>query len=322
MFSGDVYSGADVDVVKAALGRLFNQPALTIEHMFAAGEVVIKNDISRDEAEHYQAEMARAGAIARVQRSGGAPPAATPAVSTTRGRATFDPGASQEFSLSGISAALMMCPRCGHEQLEGDFCAQCHVDVKAFRKDERRRAKEDLIIQRRIRELHQGPAPQRAAEQVITAADLAHLRAPVHAGFGLRALAGSIDTALVAVLAGVGYVLLGLTGMTADVAALLPPVAGVQPIWFVLPLVLLAALGLCGWFAAGGSPGYLLLRMRIRASDGTARAGGRLLLRALFWPLCVMSLIGMLLPLMDRRGRALHDLMSGTVVIVLPTTTD
>ncbi len=314
VFSGETYSGADVDIVKAALGRLFGQSTATIEHMFAAGEVVIKTGISREHAQRYQAEMAKAGAIARVQRHPDAP-STEPAASALPGPAQFNPGASQEFSLSGISVALMMCPRCGHEQLEGDFCARCNVDVKAYRLQERRRRKEDLIIERRIRDLREKPEVVPRQETVVTAAELAERGATVFARFGLRLAAGTIDIGLAGVLCGLGYVTLGIGGLAVPVADL-PVVAGVPLGVLLWPIGVLLAGGLLGWLVAAGSPGYLLLGMRIRAADGESPAGARLLLRALCWPLCVVSVVGMLMPLFERRGRALHDVLAGTVVVV------
>ena len=72
-----------------------------------------------------------------------------------------------------------------------------------------------------------------------------------------------------------------------------------------------------GWSLTGGTPGKRLFRLRVvRAAGGRAGAGmlaGRAV--ALF-PLFPVWLVNLLVMLLDRRtGRAVHDLIAGTVVV-------
>ncbi len=66
-----------------------------------------------------------------------------------------------EQTLRDITAAHRECPRCGHMQLEASHCARCGVDLA---KATRQKQKEDLIIEKKIRELRSqkssGSAPQ------------------------------------------------------------------------------------------------------------------------------------------------------------------
>ena len=58
-------------------------------------------------------------------------------------------------SLKDITAAHQECPRCGYMQLEASHCSRCGVDLVAAIKQKR---KEDLIIEKKIRELRRPKA--------------------------------------------------------------------------------------------------------------------------------------------------------------------
>jgi ribosomal protein L37E len=58
-------------------------------------------------------------------------------------------------TLKDITAAHVECPRCGHLQLESSHCTRCGIDIAAALVQKR---KEDLLIQKKIRELHAGRA--------------------------------------------------------------------------------------------------------------------------------------------------------------------
>ena len=59
-------------------------------------------------------------------------------------------------TLKDITAAHHECPRCGHLQLEASHCARCGIDIAAAIKQQR---KEDLIIQKKIRDLKRKDNP-------------------------------------------------------------------------------------------------------------------------------------------------------------------
>ena len=65
-----------------------------------------------------------------------------------------------EHTLRDITAAHVECPRCGHLQLEASHCARCGIDIAAAIKAQR---KEDLIIEKKIRELRHGAQPKQTA---------------------------------------------------------------------------------------------------------------------------------------------------------------
>ncbi len=323
VFHGETYPGANVAAVKAALGRLFEQPPAAIEHLFAAGERVIRNDLSREAAERYQSEMSKCGAIARIRRMAGRDPTQEiPPI----GRASFSAPNSQELSLADVRAALMECPRCGHRQLEGDYCSQCNVDIKAYRLEQRRKAREDRLIEARIRELRarsgtprgdgsgalaavrQGPPgePARGADGGVVR----------YAGFWLRGAAFVIDLAIAALASAAIHLVAG-EHLGIWTAAHLGSVAdvGILGLWWSGALVALLSIYAACWGAMGASPGQALLGLRIM--NAALRPAHPLCLMWRWWMLivCVPTLVGLLLPLFDPRKRALHDVLSGTVVV-------
>jgi hypothetical protein len=66
-FSGQVSDTADIDNVKARVGKMFNADAAKIAQLFSGKRVVIKKNIDRPTAEKYQNAFAKAGAISEVK---------------------------------------------------------------------------------------------------------------------------------------------------------------------------------------------------------------------------------------------------------------
>ncbi len=73
------------------------------------------------------------------------------------------------------------------------------------------------------------------------------------------------------------------------------------------------------WSRRGQSVGMMAVRIAVTDSRGRTPAFSRALARSLLWPLSFIPLgIGLLLVFLDPRNRALHDILTGTVVIELP----
>lgn len=91
-------------------------------------------------------------------------------------------------------------------------------------------------------------------------------------------------------------------------------------IFFRLYLLLVSGLFFCGfWVAAGQTLGMKTWHLRVQRRDGRPlgwwQALGRFLLAA---PSVGLAGIGLWWMLIDRDGLALHDRLSGSVVVVLP----
>jgi uncharacterized RDD family membrane protein YckC len=135
------------------------------------------------------------------------------------------------------------------------------------------------------------------------------------AGLASRMLAFAADAAViniviwsVALVVGAG---LSVLTVPESVERLLVAIGAViAAIWSVVYFVFF-------WSASGQTPGNRLLRLRVEhKSTGEPIHAGRALVRVLALPLSALPLCaGFLLILFERRRRALHDLIAGTVVV-------
>lgn len=67
IFSGEIAPGAQLQDVRAELGRLFNADAAVLERFFSGRPVVVKRDLDQVSAQKYQLAFNRAGAIVEVR---------------------------------------------------------------------------------------------------------------------------------------------------------------------------------------------------------------------------------------------------------------
>lgn len=142
LFSGQLMDGATRAAVRAGLMRRLGVDERKADALFSGRTVVIRSDLSREAAERLQAELGALGAVVRIKDR--APP---------EDKAHFKVDDRRpDRTLKDITAAHVECARCGHLQLEAEYCARCGVDMVAARKQKR---KEDLLIEKKIRELRQ-----------------------------------------------------------------------------------------------------------------------------------------------------------------------
>jgi len=139
LFSGQISDGASQNVVMQNLARSLDLDERKVGQLFSGRTVVVKSQLSRDEALALQEQFASLGAVARVKDR---EPVSEPAFKVDR-RVT-------DHTLRDITAAHQECPRCGHLQLESEFCARCGVDIATHARQSR---KEDLLIAKKIREM-------------------------------------------------------------------------------------------------------------------------------------------------------------------------
>lgn len=139
LFSGQVRDGASEAAVKANLARHLRIDSRKATQLFSGRTVVIDSELTRKEAESLQAALARLGAVVRIKDM-------TPVERAPFGDAQTRP----DHTLEDITAAHLECPRCSHLQLDTQYCARCGVDIATATKQKR---KEDLLIEKKIREL-------------------------------------------------------------------------------------------------------------------------------------------------------------------------
>jgi len=138
LFSGEVAEGTSEATVRQNLMRRLGLDERKVAQLFSGRTVVIRSDLTREAADELQAELAGLGAIARIKDT------------TPDDKAKFKIDRQPDQTLKDITAAHIECPRCGHLQLESEFCARCGVDIATAAKQKR---KEDILIEKRIRDL-------------------------------------------------------------------------------------------------------------------------------------------------------------------------
>jgi hypothetical protein len=157
LFSGDVVEGANEATVRHNLARRLALDERKVNQLFSGRTVVIRGDLSREAADALQAELAQLGALARIKNL--APDDKAKFKIDRRGI---------DRTLQDITAAHVECVRCGHLQLESEFCARCGVDMATAEKLKR---KEDLLIEKKIRSLKKEQQPSAGAAAATRAPD-------------------------------------------------------------------------------------------------------------------------------------------------------
>ena len=146
LFSGEVAERANAMAVQQNLARELGLDERKSKQLFTGRTVVIRSQLDESEARAWQAKLAELGAVCRIKDL-------TPKDTS----ASFKVDKKQtDHTLRDLTAAHVECPRCSHMQLDASFCARCGVDMEEAFKQKR---KEDLLIQKKIRELKSKQAP-------------------------------------------------------------------------------------------------------------------------------------------------------------------
>ena len=140
LFSGEIAEGATEEVVRANLARTLSIDDRKLTQLFSGRIVVLKSRLNQSQAEALQAQLSDLGAISRIRD-----------LAPDKSKSAFkidnrDP----DTTLKDLTAAHVACPRCGHMQLDAEFCARCGANVNELQLQQN---KEDLIIAKKIREL-------------------------------------------------------------------------------------------------------------------------------------------------------------------------
>lgn len=151
LFSGEIAEGALEHAVRENLCRALGIDERKAAQLFSGRTVVIRSNLTQDEALSLQIRFADLGALCRIKDL-------TPKAEEKKLDYRIDRGdRAADHTLRDITAAHVECPRCGHMQLEASHCARCGIDIGAAIKAQR---KQDLIIEKKIRELKgKGKAP-------------------------------------------------------------------------------------------------------------------------------------------------------------------
>ena len=146
LFSGEVAEGAQEAKVRDNLSRELGIDERKAGQLFSGRTVVLRSQLSQQDALAMQARFADLGALVRIKDL-------TPKTDKKLDYRVDRAERGGDHTLRDITAAHVECPRCGHLQLEASHCARCGIDIAAAIKAQR---KEDLIIEKKIRELRHG----------------------------------------------------------------------------------------------------------------------------------------------------------------------
>jgi ribosomal protein L37E len=150
LFSGEIAEGAHEHTVRENVCRELGIDQRKATQLFSGRTVVIRSNLTQDEALALQGRFADLGALCRIKDL-------TPKLEEKKLDYRIDRAERfADHTLRDITAAHVECPRCGHLQLEASHCARCGIDIAAAIKAQR---KEDLIIEKKIRELKEKGKP-------------------------------------------------------------------------------------------------------------------------------------------------------------------
>lgn len=144
LFNGEVLGHASADAVRDNLARELGLDERKSKQLFSGRTVVIRGQLEQHEAQAWQDRFAELGAIARIKNL----------VPNDQPLGFRDNAGEEDHdrTLRDITAAHLECPRCGHLQLDASHCTRCGVDLEAAFRQKR---KEDIMIEKKIRELRQ-----------------------------------------------------------------------------------------------------------------------------------------------------------------------
>jgi hypothetical protein len=118
VFVGDLVDPDRQDVVKRNLATLFGTTAGTLEKLFGKNPVVVKKNISREEAIRFRDAIIRCGAFCRIETM------------NSMTEVLLNIG-------SDPVGKFMTCPRCSERQNQSAICRFCGVIVQEYRDEPR-----------------------------------------------------------------------------------------------------------------------------------------------------------------------------------------
>lgn len=182
LFNGELVESASIEVVRDNLARELGLDERKAKQLFSGRTIVVRSQLEQHEAQAWQDRFAQLGAICRIKSES---PVDRPTdLADGPEKSLFNQEKSpvgQEKSLFGqdrtlreITAARLECPRCGYRQLEAAQCVRCGINIEA---DVRRKRKEDLIIEKKLKALR--------AERAVRASSTRPPPAPAEPRVGL-----------------------------------------------------------------------------------------------------------------------------------------
>ncbi len=131
-FSGQIIEGANLEEVKANVGKMFKADDAKLAQLFSGKRIVIKKNIDQATAAKYKAALNRAGAECEIIAPGGETPVAQPAAATPAAPpaepATAAAPASQEYE-SSFDGEVVPPPQTDPLGITGDQIEDLAVSI-------------------------------------------------------------------------------------------------------------------------------------------------------------------------------------------------
>lgn len=127
VFDGTLMPQTPLETAKENLARLFKSDASKIDALFSGQSVVLKRDLSDDEADKYLRALHGAGANARKE----ADVSASLSLVETEDHPSEETLAARAAG-EAASNERMTCPKCGHEQAKSIECSACGIVIEKY----------------------------------------------------------------------------------------------------------------------------------------------------------------------------------------------
>ncbi|AGI22410.1 hypothetical protein H681_02640 [Pseudomonas sp. ATCC 13867] len=127
VFDGTLMPQTPMETAKENLARLFKSDTSKIDALFSGKPVVLKRDLSDDEADKYLRALHGAGANARKEADG--------KVGLSLVETDDHPSEATLASRAAAEAAdgdQMTCPKCGHVQPRSGECSACGIIIEKY----------------------------------------------------------------------------------------------------------------------------------------------------------------------------------------------
>ena len=128
VFDGTLMPQTPLETAKENLARLFKSDTSKIDALFSGKPVVLKRDLSDDEADKYLRALHGAGANARKEaeeQAGGLSLVETDDHPSEATLASRNPAET-------LRDDQMTCPKCGHVQLKASDCSACGIIIERY----------------------------------------------------------------------------------------------------------------------------------------------------------------------------------------------